>query len=88
MANTKYQYFTYPSLSGRYVKHFEQDEKILLNTYFVVRIDGKGFHKSSSSKNVLMRRFSEAHQFEKPNDIRALELMNRVLLTIYTVISR
>lgn len=31
--------------SRRYVKHFEEDDKILLNTYFVVRVDGKGFHK-------------------------------------------
>lgn len=31
--------------SRRYVKHFEDDDKILLNTYFVVRVDGKGFHK-------------------------------------------
>ena len=30
---------------NRYVKHFEEDDRILRNTYFVVRIDGKGFHK-------------------------------------------
>ena len=32
-------------LPCRYVRHFEQEETILLNTYFVVRIDGKGFHR-------------------------------------------
>lgn len=31
----------------------------------VVRIDGKGFHK-----------FTEAHNFDKPNDLRGLNLMN------------
>lgn len=31
-----------------------------------MRVDGKGFHK-----------FSEKHKFEKPNDIRALDLMNK-----------
>jgi len=53
--NSKYQY----------VRSFERDDKLLLNSYFVVRIDGKGFH-----------RFSTAHSFEKPNDKRALSLMN------------
>lgn len=35
------------------------------STFFVVRIDGKGFHA-----------FSEQHAFAKPNDKRALDLMN------------
>ncbi|KAI8360519.1 tRNAHis guanylyltransferase-domain-containing protein, partial [Mortierella sp. GBAus27b] len=48
-----------------YVKEFETDDKLLRNVYILVRIDGKGFHK-----------FSAAHQFHKPNDIRALNLMN------------
>ncbi|KAF9581364.1 hypothetical protein BGW38_001650 [Lunasporangiospora selenospora] len=48
-----------------YVKEFEIDDRLLPNVYVLVRIDGKGFHK-----------FSAAHEFHKPNDIRALNLMN------------
>ncbi|KAF6252077.1 histidine tRNA 5'-guanylyltransferase [Scenedesmus sp. NREL 46B-D3] len=50
-----------------YVKGFEQatDWVLLPSTYIVVRVDGKGFTK-----------FSEVHGFEKPNDKRALDLMN------------
>lgn len=40
-----------------YVKNFEACDKIVPNTWIVVRIDGKGFHK-----------FSRKHNFEKPND--------------------
>jgi tRNA(His) guanylyltransferase len=35
MANSKYEY----------VKAFEQPDELLRNTWIVVRIDGKGFHK-------------------------------------------
>jgi len=38
---------------------------LLPNTWIVVRIDGRGFHK-----------FSDKYAFEKPNDRRALDLMN------------
>ncbi|PGH04489.1 tRNA(His) guanylyltransferase [Blastomyces parvus] len=55
MANSKYEY----------VKAFEQDDSLLPNTWIVVRIDGRGFH-----------RFSDRYQFQKPNDERALNLMN------------
>lgn len=48
-----------------YVRNFELPDPVLPNTFMVIRIDGKGFHK-----------FSEAHGFVKPNDGRALELMN------------
>lgn len=54
-----------------YVKFFESDEKILPNTWIVVRVDGKGFHK-----------FSAKHDFEKPNDPRALWLMNRAATVV------
>ena len=47
-----------------YVKQFEQHLDLLKNTYIVIRIDGKGFTK-----------FTDKHQFKKPNDIRALKLM-------------
>lgn len=49
-----------------YVRDFELDDKCLPNTWIVVRVDGKKFHK-----------FSEKHNFAKPNDERALDLMTR-----------
>ena len=48
-----------------YVKKFEQDDKCLLGCWIVVRIDGRSFH-----------RFTSEHEFVKPNDIRALTLMD------------
>ncbi|XP_002035869.2 probable tRNA(His) guanylyltransferase [Drosophila sechellia] len=48
-----------------YVKSFEQDDSILPNVWIVIRIDGKKFHK-----------FSKTHDFEKPNDENALNVMN------------
>ena len=44
---------------------FERPDPILPNTWIVVRIDGRGFHKLSAKYN-----------FQKPNDRKALELMN------------
>ncbi|KAJ9151911.1 tRNA(His) guanylyltransferase [Pleurostoma richardsiae] len=55
MANSKWEY----------VKEFEQPDKLLPNTWIVVRIDGRGFTK-----------FADKYGFEKPNDRRALDLMN------------
>lgn len=54
-----------------YVKDFELDDRLLPNCWIVVRIDGKGFHK-----------FSTKHNFEKPNDSRALNLMNRAAVAV------
>ncbi|CAK1549993.1 unnamed protein product [Leptosia nina] len=51
--------------SFEYVKKFELDDTLLPDTWIIVRLDGKCFHK-----------FSEDHNFMKPNDIRALKLMN------------
>ncbi|EFW99460.1 trnahis guanylyltransferase [Grosmannia clavigera kw1407] len=48
-----------------YVRLFEQSDTLLPNTWIVVRIDGRGFTK-------LCAKFG----FEKPNDKRALDLMN------------
>ncbi|RKP03755.1 hypothetical protein CXG81DRAFT_29176 [Caulochytrium protostelioides] len=48
-----------------YVKSFERDDRLLPNTWLVVRLDGQAFHQ-----------FSKAHQFAKPNDAAALDLMN------------
>ncbi|EWC43879.1 hypothetical protein DRE_07256 [Drechslerella stenobrocha 248] len=50
-----------------YVRHFEAatTTHLLPNTHIVIRIDGRSFH-----------RFTTLHSFTKPNDIRALNLMN------------
>ncbi|KAL1412523.1 tRNA-His guanylyltransferase [Vanrija albida] len=48
-----------------YVRNYELPDPLLPNAHIVVRVDGRGFHK-----------FSDAHNFEKPNDQRALDLMN------------
>ncbi|PVV03576.1 hypothetical protein BB560_001946 [Smittium megazygosporum] len=48
-----------------YVKQFEMEQQILPESWFVVRLDGQGFSK-----------FTTAHKFQKPNDKRALDLMN------------
>ncbi|ORZ02169.1 tRNA-histidine guanylyltransferase 1, partial [Syncephalastrum racemosum] len=61
MANSKYEY----------VRHFEVVDKALPNTWLVVRIDGRGFH-----------RFSQEHNFSKPNDRRAIDLMNRCAVEV------
>lgn len=47
-----------------YVRQFEMDDPCLPNCWIVVRIDGKAFH-----------RFSEKHNYMKPNDDRGLGLM-------------
>lgn len=49
-----------------YVKQFERENFLLPQTHIVIRVDGKGFHK-----------FSEHYQFEKPNDLQALTVMNK-----------
>ncbi|XP_006813680.1 putative tRNA(His) guanylyltransferase [Saccoglossus kowalevskii] len=48
-----------------YVRHFETQDRCLPNCWIVVRLDGKNFHK-----------FSDSHEFSKPNDEAALNLMN------------
>ncbi|EZA56804.1 hypothetical protein DMN91_000961 [Ooceraea biroi] len=54
-----------------YVKDFERDDNCLPNCWIVIRIDGRNFS-----------RFCETHQFAKPNDVAALELMNRAAITV------
>lgn len=103
MANSKYEY----------VKEFEREDPLFRNTWIVVRIDGRGFHKYVSSHSPLLYfifsristrfsyfdsllvrfnlpghkqrqeltrnpsfRFSAKYDFAKPNDRRALDLMN------------
>ncbi|KAK3052851.1 tRNA-His guanylyltransferase [Extremus antarcticus] len=48
-----------------YVRGFEQQDAIPPSNWIVVRIDGRGFSK-----------LCEKYNFEKPNDQRALDLMN------------
>ncbi|KAJ6786055.1 hypothetical protein PWT90_02749 [Aphanocladium album] len=55
MANSKFEY----------VREFEQPDYLLLNTWIVVRVDGRAFTKMCAR-----------YGFEKPNDRRALDVMN------------
>lgn len=48
-----------------YLKSFQRKNNILPHTWLVARLDGKGFH-----------RFTEVHNFMKPNEDRALKLMS------------
>ncbi|KAI9660922.1 MAG: tRNA-His guanylyltransferase [Bathelium mastoideum] len=72
-----------------YVRAFEQPDVLLSQTWIVVRIDGRGFHrfvtrqlakdlvrKSESGTEDPEKRLSAKYDFEKPNDKRALDLMN------------
>lgn len=54
-----------------YVKLFERENFLLPQTHIVIRVDGKGFHK-----------FADHYRFEKPNDRRALTVMNRTAHTM------
>ncbi|KAK6460967.1 Thg1 C terminal domain-containing protein [Scheffersomyces coipomensis] len=55
-----------------YVREFERENHLLQETYIVIRIDGKGFHK-----------FSQIYEFDKPNDITAIEVLNSAALEIF-----
>ncbi|XP_039049780.1 tRNA(His) guanylyltransferase 1-like isoform X2 [Hibiscus syriacus] len=54
-----------------YVKSFEVEDEIMPPNLIVIRIDGRDF-----------RRFSEVHEFEKPNDERALNLLNQCAMAV------
>ena len=76
--NTKFRF--------EYVKLFEQTTTLIPNTYIVVRVDGRCFHQSVLRwiRSIIPKlrnsfgciRLSHKYKFEKPNDRRALELMN------------
>lgn len=68
---TYYKTITMAKSSFEYVKNFEVDDSLMLNTWIVIRLDGKCFHK-----------FSDDHEFTKPNDLRALKLMNYAAFTV------
>lgn len=55
-----------------YVRNFESEVKCLPNCWIVIRLDGKGFHK-----------FSDIHNFDKPNDKRGLDLMTRAAACVF-----
>ncbi|XP_017978885.1 PREDICTED: tRNA(His) guanylyltransferase 1 isoform X1 [Theobroma cacao] len=54
-----------------YVKSFEVEDEVMPPNLIVVRIDGRDF-----------RRFSQVHEFEKPNDKKALDLMNQCAMAV------
>ncbi|KAK4764346.1 hypothetical protein SAY87_013784 [Trapa incisa] len=54
-----------------YIRSFLFENKLLPSTYIIIRIDGCHFH-----------RFSDIHEFEKPNDSRALNLMNACAVAV------
>ena len=54
-----------------YVRGFERHDALLPLCWIGVRVDGKGFH-----------RFADSHAFEKPNDARALRVMNDAALAV------
>ena len=56
-----------------YVRQYELPDSLLPGTFLVVRIDGKGFHG-----------FADRYGFEKPNDRRALDLMNAAAMRTIT----
>lgn len=59
-----------------YMNKFRKGESCLPNSWIVVRLDGKQF-----------TRFSDLHDFNKPNDLRALELMNRSAVNVMEELS-
>jgi len=73
-----------------YVRNFELPDPLLPDTYIVLRIDGRGFHRQfqffaprlTVSLNLYFYRFSEDHEFAKPNDVRALQLMDEAASSV------
>ncbi|KAJ5682686.1 tRNAHis guanylyltransferase Thg1, partial [Penicillium macrosclerotiorum] len=73
-----------------YVKDFEQPDTLLPNTWIVVRIDGRGFHKQAFPHPSLTdtlyltgsSRLSDHYAFVKPNDRAALDLMNAAAVEV------
>lgn len=61
MAKSKYEY----------VRSYEQDVRVAVNNFIVLRVDGRSFHG-----------FSDKYGFEKPNDDRALQLMTCAAQTV------
>lgn len=62
MANSRFEY----------VREFERENYLLPDTYILVRVDGRSFH-----------RLSRFYNFSKPNDHRALETMTLAALGVF-----
>jgi len=56
-----------------YVRNFELPDPLLPGTFMILRLDGHSFH-----------RFSDEHGFAKPNDERALKLMDHAAQDVMT----
>lgn len=56
-----------------YVKAFERHDELLLGCWAVIRLDGRSFTK-----------FAKTHDFQKPNDERALQLCNEAAKQVLT----
>ncbi|XP_004288098.1 PREDICTED: tRNA(His) guanylyltransferase 1-like [Fragaria vesca subsp. vesca] len=54
-----------------FLRSFQFDKKLMPSTWIVIRIDGCHFH-----------RFSDVHEFVKPNDEQALNLMNSCAVAV------
>jgi tRNA(His) guanylyltransferase len=73
-----------------YVRNFELPDPLLPDTFIVLRIDGHSFHRqfktfaSRLTHTLTLRsyRFSEDHEFAKPNDVRALQLMDEAAVSV------
>lgn len=56
-----------------YVKLYEHHDVCIPKTFMVIRVDGKGFSK-----------FTNDHEYEKPNDLDGLTLMNNAAIAVMT----
>jgi len=74
-----------------YVKQFELSDEALPGTWMVVRIDGRGFHGyvklaalpcMSTEYSHYRLRFTDMHNFDKPNDLKAIGLMNKAAIEV------
>lgn len=77
MANSKFAY----------VRNFELPDPLLPDCFLLCRIDGHSFHRYEQphhhSRGLIARHsFSEEHAFSKPNDKRALQLMDRAAIQL------
>lgn len=59
------------NVKPEYIRSFEFETRLMPFTWIVVRIDGCHFHK-----------FTEMHDFVKPNEERALKLMNSCAMAV------
>ncbi|KAG9662406.1 hypothetical protein KCU69_g14700, partial [Aureobasidium melanogenum] len=82
MANSEFEY----------VRKFEEWDALAPSNWIVVRIDGRGFSKDDflltvacyhqTKSLMLFARFSKRQNFAKPNDRRAIDLMNAAAVEV------